>query len=220
MLCRFFYPDPPRRGSGKSGRAAQDAGRCGQKKKGYKMNDISEVWLEVPETAGRYMISNKGHLKQMGKRQRRGKHEVMVFSNKISPIVSGYISGKLGWYVYMDNQKHFFCRDILMSLFKGIPIELDKSEVLDAIKLRQETFRNLPEFRKSQTAGEGATPDVTPEQVGTANEKIIQNADGTEGVFMVTNIDSIRAHAILSDGIGMATESCIVPIHTQNVSAS
>ena len=32
MLCRCFYPDPPNKGSGKSGRASQDAGRIGQKK--------------------------------------------------------------------------------------------------------------------------------------------------------------------------------------------
>ena len=172
MLCRFFYPDPPNKGSGKSGRASQDAGRIGQKKKVNKMKEITEVWVEVPGTDGRYMSSNKGHLKQMGKRQRRGKHEVMVFTNKILPIVSDYISGKLGWYVYMDNQKYFLRRDVLMTLFKGIPVELDNSEILDAIKRRRETFRDSPEFKKQNTSASVSVSDSSQDRVITAERQI------------------------------------------------
>lgn len=141
------------------------------------MNEITEVWVEVPGTSGRYEISNKGHLKQMGKRQRRGKHEVTVFTNKIFPIVSDYISGKLGWYVYMDNQKHFFRRDVLMALFKGVPIEIDNNEILDAIKRRHETFRDSPEFKKQNASEEDSISVPSQDRATTDEVKITQEGE-------------------------------------------
>ena len=211
MLCRSFYPDPPRRGSGKSGRASQDAGRIGQKKKVNKMKEITEVWVEVPGTDGRYMSSNKGHLKQIGKRQRRGKHEVMVFTNKILPIVSDYISGKLGWYVYMDNQKHFLRRDVLMTLFKGIPVELDNSEILDAIKRRRETFRDSPEFKKQNTSASVSASDSSQDRVITA-EKQITMETGSISIAPARIGENARCDAVRTQAEkNMMPESYVAP---------
>ena len=221
MLCRFFYPDPPNKGSGKSGRASQDAGRIGQKKKVKKMKEITEVWVEVPGTDGRYMSSNKGHLKQMGKRQRRGKHEVMVFTNKILPIVSDYISGKLGWYVYMDNQKHFLRRDVLMTLFKGIPVELDNSEILDAIKRRRETFRDSPEFKKQNTSASVSASDSSQDRVITAERQITAET-GNISIAPARIGDNVWCDAVRTQAEkNMMPESYVAPaVVTSNASAS
>ena len=221
MLCRCFYPDPPNKGSGKNGRASQDAGRIGQKKKVKKMKEITEVWVEVPGTDGRYMSSNKGHLKQMGKRQRRGKHEVMVFTNKILPIVSDYISGKLGWYVYMDNQKHFLRRDVLMTLFKGIPVELDNSEILDAIKRRRETFRDSPEFKKQNTSTSVFASDSSQDRVITAERQITAET-GNISIAPARIGDNVWCDAVRTQaGKNMIPESYVAPaVVTSNVSAS
>ena len=221
MLCRCFYPDPPNKGSGKSGRASQDAGRTGQKKKVNKMKEITEVWVEVPGTDGRYMSSNKGHLKQMGKRQRRGKHEVMVFTNKILPIVSDYISGKLGWYVYMDNQKHFLRRDVLMTLFKGIPVELDNSEILDAIKRRRETFRDSPEFKKQNTSTSVSASDSSQDRVITAERQITAET-GNISIAPARIGDNVWCDAVRTQaGKNMIPESYVAPaVVTSNASAS
>ena len=217
----FFYPDPPNKGSGKSGRASQDAGRIGQKKKVKKMKEITEVWVEVPGTDGRYMSSNKGHLKQMGKRQRRGKHEVMVFTNKILPIVSDYISGKLGWYVYMDNQKHFLRRDVLMTLFKGIPVELDNSEILDAIKRRRENFRDSPEFKKQNTSTSVSASDSSQDRVITA-EKQITMETGSISIAPARIGENARCDAVRTQAEkNMIPESYVAPaVVTSNASAS
>ena len=221
MLCRFFYPDPPNKGSGKSGRASQDAGRIGQKKKVKKMKEITEVWVEVPGTDGRYMSSNKGHLKQIGKRQRRGKHEVMVFTNKILPIVSDYISGKLGWYVYMDNQKHFLRRDVLMTLFKGIPVELDNSEILDAIKRRRETFRDSPEFKKQNTSASVSASDSSQDRVITAERQITAET-GNISIAPARIGDNVWCDAVRTQAEkNMMPESYVAPaVVTSNASAS
>ena len=93
------------------------------------MNDIPEVWLEVPETDGRYMISNKGHLKQVGKRQRRGKHEVMVFSNKIFPIIVDYVSGKPSGYVKNLNTLLRFLRFSPFCPKKTLSVVLQKTPI-------------------------------------------------------------------------------------------
>jgi hypothetical protein len=217
----FFYPDPPNKGSGKSGRASQDAGRIGQKKKVKKMKEITEVWVEVPGTDGRYMSSNKGHLKQMGKRQRRGKHEVMVFTNKILPIVSDYISGKLGWYVYMDNQKHFLRRDVLMTLFKGIPVELDNSEILDAIKRRRETFRDSPEFKKQNTSTSVSASDSSQDRVITAERQITAET-GNISIAPARIGDNVWCDEVRTQAEkNMIPESYVAPaVVTSNASAS
>lgn len=114
------------------------------------MNKITEVWVEVPGTDGRYMVSNKGHLKQVAKRQRRGRQTVTVFTNKIIPIVSDYVSGRLGWYVNYDNEKHFFDCQSLLALFEGIPAGINNDEIVAAIKKRQETFIDKEEYSNGQ----------------------------------------------------------------------
>lgn len=114
------------------------------------MNKITEVWIEVPGTAGRYEVSNKGHLKQVAKRQRRGRQTVTVFTNKIIPIVSDYVSGRLGWYVNYDNEKHFFDCQSLLTLFEGIPAGINNDEIVAAIKKRQETFIDKEKYSNGQ----------------------------------------------------------------------
>jgi hypothetical protein len=175
------------------------------------MNDIPEVWLEVPETDGRYMISNKGHLKQVGKRQRRGKHEVMVFSNKIFPIIVDYVSGKPGWYVYIDKRKHFFRRNGLMTLFKGIPIELDESEIPGSIKPRQETFRDLPEFKKQNTSASVSASDSSQDRVITA-EKQITMETGSISIAPARIGENARCDAVRTQAEkNMMPESYVAP---------
>ena len=185
------------------------------------MKEITEVWVEVPGTDGRYMSSNKGHLKQMGKRQRRGKHEVMVFTNKILPIVSDYISGKLGWYVYMDNQKHFLRRDVLMTLFKGILVELDNSEILDAIKRRRETFRDSPEFKKQNTSASVSVSDSSLDRVITAERQITMET-GNISIAPARIGENARCDAVRTQAEkNMIPESYVAPaVITSNASAS
>ena len=185
------------------------------------MKEITEVWVEVPGTDGRYMSSNKGHLKQMGKRQRRGKHEVMVFTNKILPIVSDYISGKLGWYVYMDNQKHFLRRDVLMTLFKGIPVELDNSEILDAIKRRRETFRDSPEFKKQNTSTSVSASDSSQDRVITAERQITVET-GNISIAPARISDNVWCDEVRTQAEkNMIPESYVAPaVVTSNASAS
>ena len=42
-----------------------------------------EVWLDVPETGGRYQISNHGHLRQMGRKELLSKIMKMVADIKL-----------------------------------------------------------------------------------------------------------------------------------------
>ena len=49
-----------------------------------------EVWLDVPETDGRYQISNHGHLRQMGRKERFGKTMKTVFTNVAKSPSSWY----------------------------------------------------------------------------------------------------------------------------------
>ena len=121
------------------------------------MNKVTEVWIDVPGTDGRFMFSNKGHLKQVGVCRRRGNHNVIVFTNKIIPIVSDYISGRLGWYLCYDNEKHFFDCQSLLTLFEGIPAGVNNDEIVAAIKKRQETF--MEKYSNGQQT-EGVLPPV------------------------------------------------------------
>ena len=216
-----FIQIPPIRGLVKAAELPKMPGASGKKKKVNKMKEITEVWVEVPGTDGRYMSSNKGHLKQMGKRQRRGKHEVMVFTNKILPIVSDYISGKLGWYVYMDNQKYFLRRDVLMTLFKGIPVELDNSEILDAIKRRRETFRDSPEFKKQNTSASVSVSDSSQDRVITAERQITAET-GNISIAPARIGDNVWCDAVRTQAEkNMIPESYVAPaVVTSNASAS
>lgn len=88
------------------------------------MNKVTEVWIDVPGTDGRFMFSNKGYLKQVGVCRRRGNHNVIVFTNKIIPIVSDYISGRLGWYLCYDNEKLFLIASRSLRFLKESRLEL------------------------------------------------------------------------------------------------
>lgn len=123
------------------------------------MNKVTEVWIDVPGTDGRFMFSNKGHLKQVGVCRRRGNHNVIVFTNKIIPIVSDYISGRLGCYLCYDNEKHFFDCQSLLTLFEGIPAGVNNDEIVAAIKketrnLYGEIFKWTTNRRRTATSAE------------------------------------------------------------------
>lgn len=114
------------------------------------MEKTTEVWQEVPETQGRYWISNKGHLKQMGVKQRRGKNSIVIFKNETKPVIADYKTGRLGWYASVDNIKMFIERDIMLTGFEGIPVEINPLEDAVAQKRREDSYR--PDLQRAQEA--------------------------------------------------------------------
>ncbi len=130
------------------------------------MEQMTEVWIDVPETDSRFQISNKGHLRRIAKKKRLRKKTVVI--SEIAPVkmVADYKTGTFGWYVYFDNVKHFLERDKLMRLFVSIPVFLDPMEEKKAIEAREQGFdpyfsgisecaegRWLNEHRQIVTAG-------------------------------------------------------------------
>ena len=92
------------------------------------MEEISEVWIFVPETGGRFAVSNHGHLKQVArKRSRFGKVDV-VLDGQLKHLSCSFKDRELGWLVNFDSRSHFFKRDELLAMFKGIPLQVDTSE--------------------------------------------------------------------------------------------
>ena len=112
------------------------------------MEQLTEVWIDVPETDGRFQISNKGHLRRVGKKKRRRKKTIVIFEIAPVKMVADYKTGAFGWYVYFDNDKHFFERNKLMELFVSIPVALDPQEEKKAIEAREQGFD--PEYAAQQ----------------------------------------------------------------------
>jgi len=106
------------------------------------MENIIEVWIDVPETTGRYQISNQGRLKQVAVRQRRGSQEMLVCTNAVKEAVADYKTGRIGWYVYFDGEKRFLDRDLLLELFQGVPISIDAEADALAIRRMNELYRS------------------------------------------------------------------------------
>ena len=104
------------------------------------MEQMMEVWVDVPETDGRFQISNKGHLRRIAKKKRLHNETMLVFEIAPVKMVADYKTGMFGWYVYFDNDKHFFERDKLMELFGSIPVALDQEEDREALEVRQQGF--------------------------------------------------------------------------------
>ena len=104
-----------------------------------------EVWLDVPETDGRYQISNHGHLRQMGRKERFGKTMKTVFTNVAKQLVSNYKTFEFGWYIFIDGEKKFLRRNELMELFIAIniPVEINICEEHMAVKIRKETVKDI-----------------------------------------------------------------------------
>jgi len=106
------------------------------------MENIIEVWIDVPETTGRYQISNHGRLKQVAVRQRRGSQEMLVCTNAVKEAVADYKTGRIGWYVYFDGEKRFLDRDRLLELFQGVPVSIDAEADALAIRRMNELYRS------------------------------------------------------------------------------
>lgn len=106
------------------------------------MENIIEVWIDVPETTGRYQISNHGRLKQVAVRQRRGSQEMLVCTNAVKESVADYKTGRIGWYVYFDGEKRFLDRDRLLEFFQGVPVSIDAEADALAIRRMNELYRS------------------------------------------------------------------------------
>lgn len=106
------------------------------------MEKLTEVWIEVPETNGRYMVSNKGHLRQIARKERHGQQMLTIFTSIPKRLVSDFKTEALGWHVFIDGEKRFWERAELINEFEGIPVVIDATEDNEAIELRKRTFRN------------------------------------------------------------------------------
>ena len=125
---------------------------------GDYMEQMPEVWLDVPETDGRFQISNKGRLRRIAKKKRLHNETIVIFEIVPVKMVADYKTGAFGWYVYFDNDKHFFERDKLMRLFVSIPIAINPEEEKRAIEVRDRGFN--PEFtpgRQTEPAPRNST---------------------------------------------------------------
>lgn len=130
------------------------------------MENIIEVWIDVPETTGRYQISNQGRLKQVAVRQRRGSQEMLVCTNALKEAVADYKTGRIGWYVYFDGEKRFLDRDLLLELFQGIPVAIDAEADALAVRRMHELYRSdIGDARKAVRA---ETPTVARKASDTA----------------------------------------------------
>ena len=118
-----------------------------------------EVWLDVPKTDGRYQISNHGHLRQMGRKERFGKTMKTVFTNVAKQLVSNYKTFEFGWYIFIDGEKKFLRRNELMELFIAIniPVEINIREEHMAVKIRKETVKDI-------NGSDGSDPIAMPQQ--------------------------------------------------------
>ena len=103
------------------------------------MDEVSEVWLFVPDTERRFAVSNYGHLMQVAKKvSRRGK-VFAIPDGEIKRPCCSFKSGSVGWKVTFDKHNRFFARAELLALFKGIPLRVDTS-LDDKLKAERETM--------------------------------------------------------------------------------
>lgn len=89
---------------------------------------VTEVWISVPDTYGRFEVSNLGHLRQLGRRSRSIDRLKMIFGCVFRQLLCDIETSRFGWYVRYDNERHFLDRDKLLALFEGIPVVLDPDE--------------------------------------------------------------------------------------------
>ena len=125
------------------------------------MEQMTEAWIDVPETDGRFQISNKGHLRRIAKKKRLHKETMLVFEIAPVKMVADYKTGMFGWYVYFDNDKHFFERDKLMELFGSIPVALDQEEEREALR---RIPRRPPPPNASSAPAPGLSSVLSPER--------------------------------------------------------
>lgn len=102
--------------------------------------NTTEIWLEVPASAGQYLIGNHGHLRLVFKsvraKRKRGKTDgIKKFVNEIKPLCYNFEAKKLGWMMSIGGEFGFTPREELMRLFAdaGIPADIDTSKDEEAI---------------------------------------------------------------------------------------
>jgi len=123
-----------------------------ERRKGADGRIVAEVWISVPDTLGRFEVSNFGHLRQMGSRTNSIDRFKMRFRCTPRPLVSEFDTGRLGWCVRYDNESCFFDRGELMKLFEGIEVVLDPRED-DSARSKRDLLMAYAQMAK-ESAGE------------------------------------------------------------------
>ena len=117
-----------------------------------------ECWVDVPETKGILQVSNRGRLRRLARKTKRGRSIVVVFASGDVRLVCDYKTSRFGWWVYYDGEKHFFARDDLEALFPEGVRNVDRSADAELKRLRDETFVENAEingrWRKPKEEGE------------------------------------------------------------------
>ena len=108
-----------------------------------KTMNTTEMWVFVPDTGARVMVSNLGHLKVIGKKRRMGSRMCELHVDETKNLVCDYKTGVLGWYVFFDRENHFFGREELLRLFPESLLDVDRSRDEEARALKEKTWRDL-----------------------------------------------------------------------------
>lgn len=99
-----------------------------------------ECWIDVPGTKGILQVSNRGRLRRLAKKTRRGRSIVVMFTSEDVRLVCDYKTSRFGWWVYFDGENHFFARDEVVGLFPEGLLNVDRSKDAELKRLRDETF--------------------------------------------------------------------------------
>lgn len=114
------------------------------------MDEITEVWVFVPDTDRRYAISNYGHLMMNGKKVAGWKKVTTVLDGTIKKPICSFRDSRIGWLVMLDKKPRFFARDDLMALFNLIPTKVDTS-LDEELKARRDA--GYAEWLKKKESG-------------------------------------------------------------------
>ena len=176
------------------------------------MEEISEVWMFVPETDERLAVSNYGRLEQvMRKRARR--HTVRIYKDgSMKKLSCAFKTGEIGWYVCIDGEQRFFTREKLLALFKGIPLAVDTSGDASLVEHYEANYETWLK-EKAEKDPKEAEPETQWKSPKGVPERWLP-VEETGGRFAVSNYGHLKkvSRRILN-GEGIVTESCDVPIH-------
>ena len=104
--------------------------------------ETPEVWIDVPETDGRYMFSNRGRMRQIARKERHGRKMLTVVTNQIKGVVCDFRTRRMGWYLFLDGEKRFWERDALMRLFGNIGTSVSARDDEEAISRCEKLYRS------------------------------------------------------------------------------
>ena len=65
-----------------------------------------------------------------------------VFTNQIKEVICDFKTSQMGWYVFLDGEKHFWARKALMELFGDIQTAVITENDQEAIERRNKLFRS------------------------------------------------------------------------------